>query len=1130
MTYYFKKPFAENGDITQIPVADQGDGNVSYETGWGEGYELDPSIDPEEARNLERTNFNGLFFNITQALQTLQQYGCNPYITSTDNGGEPFPYPEGGMCYYVDPVTNDFGVYYSLRSNNIDVPSENGITTKFWQRIFNKEWDVLKSNRVSNAPLYFVAEPTYTLASNILTFTIPQGSKFLFANGYNSDNTLKSNIVFIANDATVTLDTTDLLGNTYYLFITSDESAMLLTAGQYSAYETEENVIIDKSVTSDVDVYYFNRDLNKWKKRIANTTEFIDIDYSLCLVGIASVAEGVVYSFEVLKTLQLVTRKEFESLLTGKQNTLIAGSHISLSPATLDTTVISANVPSTVTPFAVNSCNLDANGDIDLLYSDSQSLDYIIEPQIFNNGTNGTVILTQATEVHTPATNAMGNGGGSCYFTNRGQLLTELNFTFSGSPVSINNAYLQFYINSFVNMSTDHGRVNAYFYLNVQFVFSDGTSYNSGDLVSIPGSFFYYSGMLTANIPSSYNSKLLSSIIIRISNYGGSTMGYWPIDTYLSGVQLYSYQAVMSYTGHVLYFKTGSNYLELLNNSSNATPLITRTNGTMDATYPELNSIWAQEGVMCQFAEWWNEFDAMYEFTEATAATDNAKLFIRYNDLDSDNMMNDFSVMLTYADNSTYYLMEHAAIPRTRDLLLNVPNNKSIKKITISARYMNFLGKSSLGLVQLYNGVSDQLVFTQYPAIYATSADGSKNFMLNNIVPIQLTYSGYVMINETGAYILPGTNVIRKQRTEPTIHDDPALADGDIWLDLGSEPLCAYKRINGQWNICYDVPVGYVTVSQDESGYVIDSLEQYPVNQNGYNINAFTETIASLSGRDGRDGQNGRDGTNGAPGPQGPAGIGIPSGGLQGQVLAKLTNESYNCTWTSMASTALFDGGQAGMTLVKNSSDNLDFSWQTIQALPSGGNNGDALVRSGADSATWTPIKGVSPLGTTGQVLTKLSNDSYDYGWQNASGGGDVTAVLDKSNFKLDAYILANSNNYTGVLYEQFINTNGINPTADDGAVVISTYYDDQKLEVNNTSGSAVSFRLTEVTFANITTQIQLMAESTGTVTYSISTDGGTTFTALTANTPTMLSTTSLILKVELASLATIRNIAIMVR
>ena len=110
MAYFFKKPFAENGDITEIPVNDQGEGYVSYEKGWEEGYELDPTQDPEDARNLSRTNFNGLFFNITSVLQEFQRMGANPYITASDNDGEPFPYPEGGLCYYTDPATNQTGI------------------------------------------------------------------------------------------------------------------------------------------------------------------------------------------------------------------------------------------------------------------------------------------------------------------------------------------------------------------------------------------------------------------------------------------------------------------------------------------------------------------------------------------------------------------------------------------------------------------------------------------------------------------------------------------------------------------------------------------------------------------------------------------------------------------------------------------------------------------------------------------------------------------------------------------------------------------------------------------------------------------------------------------------------------
>ena len=942
---------------------------------------------------------------------------------------------------------------------------------------------------------------------------------------------MNSDIVYIQNDATVTLDTTGFVGNNYYLFISSEEEAILLSDSEYSVYETEDFVITDKGTNSDSDVYYYNRAENKWKKRVANTSAFIDIDYSLCLVALINLREAEMQSFETLDTLQLVSYKEFESTLAKKQNTLIAGSHISLSPATLDTTVISANVPSNVTPFAVNSCNLDSSGDIDLITADSATTNvvysYMIEPYASNASVNAD--LSTYWNIAQPIRNGFGNTGTYSQIYGAPNGINYITCTFS-SPIPVSNSRIVFSL-TVTDRTTSAGRGNsAYFGSSLIVGFSDGSSFST-NVVSL---YFYssYGQNFNIAIPQQHDGKSISYIQLNLTSTPAGTLGRRG-DIYYSGIQIINEQTVTSYDSSTLVFKTGSNYLELLNNSDNATPLMTLDNGVIDSTYPELYSLWVQEGVMCNFQEWWNEFDSTFTFNTATATTSNAKLFIRYNDLDSDNMLSDFSVLLTYADNTTHYLAEHIALPRTQDLLLDVPDNKSIKKITVSTRYMSFLGKSSMGMIQLYNNVSDQLTFTQYPALYATSADGSKNFMLNNIAPINLTQSGYIMVNEMGAYILPATNVIRRQRTEPTIEDDPALTNGDIWLDLGSEPLCAYRRHNDQWEICYDVPVGFVEVTVDSSGVTIDSLEQYPINQNGYNLNAFTETIASLSGRDGRDGAPGKDGKNGADGAQGDPGIGIPPSGLQGQILAKASNANYDTKWTTMASTALFDGGIAGQTLIKNSSDDLDFSWGNLSGLPSGGNSGDALVK---DSSTdydvsWQPIHGVSPLGTTGQVLTKLSNDSYDYGWQDASGGGgDVTAVLDKSNFKLDAYILANSNNYTGVLYEQFVNTNGINPTADDGAAVISTYYDQQKLEVNNTSGSAISFRLIAVTSEVQMNFIKLIAESTGTVTYSISTDGGTTFATLTPNTDTQLGSISLILKIQLSSLAKIKNIAILVK
>lgn len=139
--YYFKQKWAENGDVTQIPLEAQTDNTVSYEEGWTEEYELNPEEDVN-AQILSRTNFNGLFSNITTVLQQFQQYGINPFITSSDNGGTAFPYPLGGMCSYTDTTTNEYGIYYSLSANNTDAPSTGGVVSANWWRIDKTPADI----------------------------------------------------------------------------------------------------------------------------------------------------------------------------------------------------------------------------------------------------------------------------------------------------------------------------------------------------------------------------------------------------------------------------------------------------------------------------------------------------------------------------------------------------------------------------------------------------------------------------------------------------------------------------------------------------------------------------------------------------------------------------------------------------------------------------------------------------------------------------------------------------------------------------------------------------------------------------------------------------------------------------
>ena len=309
----------------------------------------------------------------------------------------------------------------------------------------------------------------------------------------------------------------------------------------------------------------------------------------------------------------------------------------------------------------------------------------------------------------------------------------------------------------------------------------------------------------------------------------------------------------------------------------------------------------------------------------------------------------------------------------------------------------------------------------------------------------------------------------------------------------------------------------------------IASIETYAYNQNGYDVNAFTTVSGALVGRDGRNGVDGKDGKNGAPGPQGPAGVGIPTGGLTGQVLAKSSNANYATKWTTMASTALFDGGEAGMTLVKNSSADLDFSWGRVSGVPSGGTAGQVLKKNSStdQDCSWGSVEALPQGGETGQVLVKLSNSNYNVGWSSMP---NTMTLLNKSNFKIDSYFVGVVNGYTGLTLEQFINSSGINSSADDGAAVISTYWSSQECKVTNSGNSAIAFRLNEITSETPMHFMQLEAETTGTVAFSYSIDGGTTFTSINKSTATQIESSSLIIKIQLQPTAVISNVAILVK
>lgn len=1086
MTYYFKNPFAKNGEVTQIPMNSQGDGNVSYEEGWVEGYELDATSDPDDARNLSRTNFNGLFFNITNAIRELQEKGVKYFITEEENDGEPFAYDLGGVCGYTDPTTGDYGVYYSLRSNNTTKPSENGVTTKFWRRVFQSDIDSIKSNRLYSTILNYTTAPVCTKNPNGYTFTIYENTKFLFSNGIEDDGTLKNSIVQFTN----TVSRTVTEGGRYIFFGTSNEDILVVKASQFTFFTNEDDAITELNAISEEDCYYFNNSENRWKIRRANTNRFVDSDIMLALAGSVDIVDGEVHDgeFGISKPLRFLSEFEVEKKLEKKQNLLIPGRHLSLEKVSTSQDLLKVDLLSDTTHFCVNSCNLNDQGTIDLLWIETKlvpvveyeqiDVEYKVSKKVTNNkissfGSNGS-ISSGKTAVNT--THAFGtNSSYYTYFSSssyqNNPKTTYLQFSFTTSPRIDGNAVLSFSYN-FPSGCCDYGYNHRSRSLRVYVIFTDGTSYccHSSSTYTSNGSGWINKSI---SIPSTYNNKYISSIKFDITmdvycNYSRNSnhlqitnvqlrMDETIWETRIRQETIEKWHDEWRGKSNKVYFKTGSNYYDLLSDPENATPMFDLSTAKITSTISEFNEMWGSPNIIVKFNDWWTEFKTEYEFLETPAETSNAKLLFRYNDIDAEGLLNNLTITLTYWGGATRVLCDKITLLKTQDVLLDIPDGKYIQKVTITADEMDNLGGSSLGMVNMYNNVASGLEFNQYPAIYASSADGNKYFMQNNVPVLFVEHSGYVMLSESGAYILPGTNVIRRQKFMPTIEDEPKLTDGDVWLDISSEPLRAYQYYNGTWLIFNDVPVGYVTAEYldpiaevlkasetitdasvnaetfltkktadgiyeftytDSHWYLgedqvniaqygititgtptegdtlqvtftigeptVTSVEQYPINQNGYDVNVYTETTNQLRGKDGRDGQDGKDGKdgkNGRDGAQGPAGRGVPMGGRVGQVVAKATNLDYDTTWTDCLNVETLNGGTTGQTLIKNSDTDLDFSWGTLEALPDGGNTGQALVKA-SDSdydAEWATI--IPSGGVAGNTLIKNSSTDGDFDW-----------------------------------------------------------------------------------------------------------------------------------------------------
>lgn len=199
-------------------------------------------------------------------------------------------------------------------------------------------------------------------------------------------------------------------------------------------------------------------------------------------------------------------------------------------------------------------------------------------------------------------------------------------------------------------------------------------------------------------------------------------------------------------------------------------------------------------------------------------------------------------------------------------------------------------------------------------------------------------------------------------------------------------------------------------------------------------------------GEQGPEGPAGPPGVDGATGPQGEPGVGVPSGGETGQVLAKLSDTDYDTTWINPPEggdgSGVPDGGTEGQVLTKRSNIDGDAGWEDPVPGPQGpqgipgipgpegqpGEDGysptvETQPIDGGTSVTITDVNGphsfdvydgkdglpgvhgqdgapgigIPEGGTVGQILAKESDENYATHWIDPPSGDVANSYLVKA-------------------------------------------------------------------------------------------------------------------------------------
>ena len=129
---FFRIPFALSGDQATIPDALDPGGAVSFTQGFGPDYELEIGVDPD-AKPVPRDETNYLYYEITNALNTLQGWGAADFITSAMNDGVAYSYGLGAMVKFAFAATPTvFQTYASLVQGNTTSPESSPAS---WQAL-----------------------------------------------------------------------------------------------------------------------------------------------------------------------------------------------------------------------------------------------------------------------------------------------------------------------------------------------------------------------------------------------------------------------------------------------------------------------------------------------------------------------------------------------------------------------------------------------------------------------------------------------------------------------------------------------------------------------------------------------------------------------------------------------------------------------------------------------------------------------------------------------------------------------------------------------------------------------------------------------------------------------------------